>query len=112
MITLCDHLDDFWLNRMLAYSLNSISIMTLGVVDELRITGLARRLLQELYNFVVSKLKIKMVTLHVVANKRAIAFYLKNGYRFLESNPDHYHIMGKEYEGLKLGLFVNGGQIR
>ena len=22
---------------------------------------------------------------------------------------DHYHIMGKEYDGLKLGLFVNNG---
>jgi ribosomal protein S18 acetylase RimI-like enzyme len=98
---------------MLAYSLNSVYIMTLGVVDELRSTGLARRLLQELYNFIASKPRIKMVTLHVVAyNKRAIAFYRKNGYRLLESITDHYHIMGKEYEGLKLGLFVNGGQVR
>lgn len=43
-------------------------------------------------------------------NKRAIAFYKKNGYILLESIEDHYHIMGKEYGGLKLGLFVNGGQ--
>lgn len=85
--------------------------MTLGVVDQLRSTGLARRLLQELYNFIASKSRIKVVTLHVVGyNKRAIAFYKKNGYRLLESIEDHYHIMGKEYGGLKLGLFVNGGQ--
>ena len=74
---------------------------------------MARRLLQELYNFIASKGKIKVVTLHVVGyNKRAIAFYKKNGYRLLECIGDHYHIMGKEYEGFKLGLFVNGGQER
>jgi ribosomal protein S18 acetylase RimI-like enzyme len=74
---------------------------------------LARRLLQELYNFIASKGKIKVVTLHVVGyNKRAIAFYKKSGYRLLESIGDHYHIMGKEYQGLKLGMFVNGGQER
>lgn len=51
--------------------------------------------------------------MHVVAyNKRAIGFYKKNDFLLLNYIDDHYNIMGKEYGGLKLGLFVNDGQRR
>lgn len=87
--------------------------MTLGVVDELRSTGLAKRLLEKLINYAQSLPKIGLVLLHVVSyNRRAIKFYKKNGFSMLEYITDHYHIMGKEYDGLKLGLFVNEGKRR
>jgi RimJ/RimL family protein N-acetyltransferase len=57
--------------------------------------------------------KIGLVLLHVVSyNRRAIKFYKKNGFSMLEYITDHYHIMGKEYDGLKLGIFVNEGKRR
>lgn len=79
----------------------------------MRSKGLARRLLDELFAFAAMQPKIQLVTLHVVAyNKRAILFYKKNGFSLLEKIDDHYHIMGQEHSGLKLGFFVNGGMKR
>ena len=87
--------------------------MTLGVIDEMRSKGLARRLLDQLFAFTAAQPKIQLVTLHVVAyNKRAIHFYKKNGFCLLERIDDHYHIMGQEHRGLKLGFYVNGGRKR
>lgn len=45
-------------------------------------------------------------------NKRAIKFYKKHNFSLLDYLGEHYHIMGKEYDGFKLGLFVNGGKRR
>ena len=63
---------------------NAVYIMTLGVIDEMRSKGLAKKLLNELINYTVTQPKIQIVTLHVVAyNQRAIAFYKKNGFCLL-----------------------------
>lgn len=58
---------------------NTLYIMTLGVVDELRSTGLARRLLDKLIIYAQALPKIGLILLHVVSyNLRAIKFYKKN----------------------------------
>jgi ribosomal protein S18 acetylase RimI-like enzyme len=108
-----DHLVDGWVSRLLSLKNNAIYVMTLGVIDEMRSKGLARRLLDQIFQFSAADLRIQMISLHVVAyNKRAIGFYRKNGFALLERLEEHYHIMGQEYSGLKLGYFVNGGQRR
>lgn len=108
-----DHLVDGWVSRMLSLKSNAIYVMTLGVIDEMRSKGLARRLLDQIIEYTTANPKIQMISLHVVGyNKRAINFYRKNGFALLENLEEHYHIMGQEYSGLKLGYFVNGGQRR
>lgn len=98
---------------MLGLRHNAVYVMTLGVIDEMRSKGLARRLLDKIIEFTVSEQSIRMIGLHVVDyNKRALNFYRKNGFVLLETLNEHYHIMGREYGGVKLGLFVNGGQRR
>jgi len=102
-----------WIKRTFSSEYNSLYIMTLGVVDELRSSGLAKRLLDQTITFAQSRPNISLISLHVVSyNKRAIKFYKKHNFDYLEYLSDHYHIMGKEYDGLKLGLFVNGGKRR
>lgn len=79
----------------------------------MRSKGIAKRLLDKIIEFTTAKPTVQMIGLHVVDyNRRALGFYRKNGFVILESLSDHYHIMGREYGGLKLGLFVNGGQRR
>jgi ribosomal protein S18 acetylase RimI-like enzyme len=74
---------------------NAIYIMTLGVIDEMRSRGLAKKLLDEMLHYTSDNPKVQLVTLHVVSyNKRAINFYKKNGFCLLEEIDDHYHIMG------------------
>ena len=84
--------------------------MTLGVIDEMRSTGLAKRLLNFLMDYAESRSEVQLVALHVIDyNLRAIRFYKKNQFKLLSYLSEHYHIAGKEYDGLKLGMFVNGG---
>lgn len=101
------------MSRMLSLKNNALYIMTLGVIDEMRSKGVAKRLLEEAFQFTQTNPKIQIVLLHVIAyNKRAINFYKKEGFVLLESIEEHYSITGVEYDGLKLGLFVNGGERR
>ena len=99
--------------RLFSNQSNCLYIMTLGVVDQLRSTGLAKRLLEQTILHAQQMPKIEILSLHVVAyNTRAIKFYKKNGFSLLEYMSQHYRIFGKDYDGLKLGLFVNGGRRR
>jgi ribosomal protein S18 acetylase RimI-like enzyme len=96
MTTETDHLVDSWLSRMLGLRHNAVYVMTLGVIDEMRSKGLARRLLDKIIEFTVAEQSIRMIGLHVVDyNKRALNFYRKNGFLLLESLNEHYHIMGR-----------------
>ena len=102
-----------WWSQVFTPEANSLYIMTLGVVDELRSTGLAKRLLEQTLIFAQTHAKVKLIQLHVVAyNRRAIKFYKRNNFLMLDYLEDHYHILGKEYDGLKLGIFVNEGKRR
>jgi ribosomal protein S18 acetylase RimI-like enzyme len=108
-----DHLVDNWVSRMLGLKHNAVYIMTLGVIDEMRSKGIAKRLLDKIIEFAGAEPRVQMIGLHVVDyNRRALSFYRKNGFVILEALSEHYHIMGREYGGLKLGLFVNGGERR
>ena len=70
--------------------------MTLGVIDELRSSGLAKRLLEKTFHEAHKSPHIKLIQLHVVDyNKRAIKFYQKNNFSMLDYLSEHYHIMGK-----------------
>ena len=58
--------------------------MTLGVIDEFRSTGLAKKLLNQVVVFARDKPTIGIIFLHVVNyNKRAIKFYKNNGFSLL-----------------------------
>ena len=81
---------------MLGLRHNAVYVMTLGVIDEMRSKGLAKRLLNKIVEFTIAEQSIRMIGLHVVDyNKRALNFYKKNGFELLESLNDHYHIMGR-----------------
>jgi ribosomal protein S18 acetylase RimI-like enzyme len=58
--------------------------MTLGVIDEFRSTGLAKKLLNQVVIFSRDKPTIGIIFLHVVSyNRRAIKFYKNNGFSLL-----------------------------
>lgn len=70
---------------MFGWKGNAIYVMTLGVVDELRSSGLANRLLRQMISYTEFLPSVKLIELHVVSyNKRAIKFYKKNGFSMLE----------------------------
>ncbi len=70
---------------MFGWKGNAIYVMTLGVVDELRSSGLANRLLKQMISYTEFLPSVKLIELHVVSyNKRAIKFYKKNGFSMLE----------------------------
>jgi ribosomal protein S18 acetylase RimI-like enzyme len=99
-----------WFKGIFNQSRDSIYIMTLGVIDEYRSSGLAQRLLKEIFNISERNIEIKFIYLHVVVyNERAIRFYQKNGFKILQKYSDYYHIFSLEYEGYLVGAFVNGG---
>ena len=80
---------------MLSWSVNSVYIMTLGVVDEFRGKGIASELLKMVREMAEQQQSIKMVQLHVVVyNQSAIGFYRKNGYELIERISNHYHFLG------------------
>jgi ribosomal protein S18 acetylase RimI-like enzyme len=80
-----DHLDDGWFNRMVLWQDRSLYIMTLGVIDEMRSRGLAKKLLDKIIECSQENPSIKFITLHVVDyNRRAINFYRKHGFELLE----------------------------
>ena len=73
-------------------------IMTIGIIDECRNTGLGSRLLNEVITFLKEKRKkCKAIYLHVIEyNTVAIRFYLKN--EFMEcNNIRNYYFINQTY---------------
>jgi ribosomal protein S18 acetylase RimI-like enzyme len=83
-------------------------ILTLGVKDAQRRTGLGSVLLQRCITFAESNRHCGAVYLHVIHNNpSAIAFYKRNGFLHLRTLRGFYMIAGQQQTAFLLILYVN-----
>ena len=77
-------------------------ILTLGVVDELRRTGVASALLEEaLKRISISDPHCRVVFLHVIDyNEPAMRLYRKHGFTEFKEEPNFYKIVDSWYSGI------------
>ena len=104
----CRYLNCFHEEPCVAY------IMTIGVIDEIRRSGLGTRLLYELNYYLRSYYSniCRAIILHVVSyNKVAINFYIKNHFLHLGSLTDYYNLEGQKYDALLLGILLHPLQL-
>lgn len=100
----------FSLTQLCDDDTQGLYIMTLGVVNEVRKTGIAGKLLQQVINIVRANSSVKYVYLDVISyNHSAIRFYQKNGFVFVACKTKYYELFGNSYDAHVYSLFINGG---
>jgi ribosomal protein S18 acetylase RimI-like enzyme len=91
-------------------TINSIYINTIGVLEEYRKHGLAKKMIEWVTDRTKKDGVFKLIYLHVIEyNTAAIKLYERLGFRHLDSFNAFYTVDEKEYKGELLGLFLNGG---
>lgn len=86
----------------------SAHIYTLGVVHEFRGTGLAQNLFSKFLELECKPNQIKHLFLDCASyNKSALKFYQKAGFLALKRTQNYYHIFGKDYDSIQMGLYLD-----
>ena len=94
----------------------SAHIYTIGVVNGLRGTGIGSMLMTNFLNFLEAKegaderfYSYGVVELEVVAyNKRAIGYYVRNGFEHFCTKKYHYEIYGERFDAIGMVFYLNG----
>lgn len=101
---------------MLGYEISKterslIYILTLGVIQPYRNSGIASALLWEVIEYANQMSSCRALYLHVIAyNRPAIMFYQKNMFQCLRRLHNFYTIEGQNHDAFLYVFYVNGGR--
>lgn len=85
--------------------------MSLGVIDEMRGRGVARRLMDFVHEEINKDKGIRSMSLHVLStNDSAISFYVKLGFEYTKLHRYYYCLENRLYSARYYVKYVNGGR--